>query len=450
MDDKIWGEVEYKTGAWIRNETIEAYGKSRDISIEIIADSQDASLEVQRKAYQSFQAHRAEYVQQMPRVFLEEYLFNYEDIESRFEFSKNSPLLKKNINEEVIMQTVAPLVLVIDKDGNYGWLCKCGWTRDKQIAILLSEDKPRILMKRDELRYIHKMNDDTFGLLTYDGENGWKGLKKHSFFGAEENLVIELEGGVDDEITEAQKKAYAEYLEKEDELFKRFTEVLQASGKKGTALPKTLYIDKEGNYGWICYAQWNKRYIGVLLSEDTLLIFKNNNQLLKYRKRNSPVVLEDFKNDGKYSYGNCFIRGKETNLFITREEHSLEDMLPLINNLVAFLNHKKDVFVKKLIDEGMLELAEEWVSCCEDEAEDSTEEHRGYMVDDETAVYLPISEKEFAESLNFGTIDISYDEKADDISARIFINCDPDYFADHSIEIYMDSKGNVDVVGLAG
>ena len=75
MNDKIFGEVEYKDGAWKRDETIEAYGKSRDISIEIIADSQDASLEVQRKAYQSFQAHRAEYVQQMPRVFLEEYLF---------------------------------------------------------------------------------------------------------------------------------------------------------------------------------------------------------------------------------------------------------------------------------------------------------------------------------------------------------------------------------------
>ena len=35
-------------------------------------------------------------------------------------------------------------------------------------------------------------------------------------------------------------------------------------------------------------------------------------------------------------------------------------------------------------------------------------------------------------------------------SAHIFINCDPDYFADHSIEVYMDSKGNVDVIGLAG
>jgi hypothetical protein len=97
----------------------------------------------------------------------------------------------------------------------------------------------------------------------------------------------------------------------------------------------------------------------------------------------------------------------------------------------------------------MLALAEEWVESS-GEAEGRTDGRKGYLVDDETVVYLPISEKEFAESLNFDTIDISYDEKEDDISAHIFINCDPDYFADHSIEVYMDSKGNIDVIGLAG
>ena len=315
--------------------------------------------------------------------------------------------------------------------------------------VLLSEEEPRILMNRDEFRYLHKMNDETFGLLVHDVANSWKGLTKHSFFGVEENLVIELEGSVEDGITEAQKKAYAEYLQKEDELFKKFTEVLKASGTDRTALPKTLYIDKEGNYGWICYAQWNKRYIGVLLSEDIPFIFKNNNQLLKYRKRNSPVILEDFRNEERYSYGSGFVWGEEATILVDRGKRSLEEMLPLINKLVESLNNK-DAFVKALIDDGMLALAEEWVSSCVDEAEDSTTERRGYMVDDETAVYLPISEKDFAASLEFDTIDISYDEKAEDISAHIFINCEPDYFADHSIEVYMDSKGNIDVIGLAG
>ncbi len=347
MNDKIFGEVEYKDGAWKRDETIEVYGKSRDITIEIRADRQDASLEVQKKAYQSFLSHREQYLQQMPKVFLAEYLYNYEDIQSRVMFSENSPLLKENINEVVIMQTVAPLVLYFDTTGDYGWICKCGWTRDRAQAILLSGKEPRILAP-DQLRNLHKRNDDTFGLLVHDCKNAWRGLTKHSFFGEEENLVIELEGSVEDGITEEQNKAYSEYLEKEDELFKRFMEVLQASEKKGTALPKTLYIDIEGNYGWICYAQWNKRYIGVLLSEETPRILKTN-QLLKYRKRNSPVVLEDFKNEETHSYGIGYVWGNEIDIDVYRKDHSLEEMLPLINKLVEFLNHHKDAFVKALL-----------------------------------------------------------------------------------------------------
>ena len=34
-----------------------------------------------------------------------------------------------------------------------------------------------------------------------------------------------------------------------------------------TILPKTLCIGQDGNYGWICYTQWNDSYIGVLLSD---------------------------------------------------------------------------------------------------------------------------------------------------------------------------------------
>ena len=172
--------------------------------------------------------------------------------------------------------------------------------------------------------------------------------------------------------------------------------------------------------------------------------------MLKYSKRNNVLELEDFKNDGKYPHANAFVWGEETTILVDRGKRSLEEMLPLINKLVEFLNHHKDAFVKALIDDGMLALAEEWVSCIEEEAEDSTEERRGYMVDDETAVYLPISEKDFAASLEFDTIDISYDEEADDISACIYIDCDPDYFAGHSIEIYMDSKGKIEIIGLAG
>jgi len=445
MNDKVLGELELDGYVWWRSMEKSMFGSDVIVELLVQDENQEGILDVQRKAYQTYLENEEKYIREVPKYILDYYKWNFEEIDRVVELEPGDQ--KDTITEKALFEMCKVFFLFICRDGSFGWIVGSSWSKIA-FAVLLSEQEPRILVTRNELRYLHKMNDDTFGLLTYDGENGWKGLKKHSFFGAEESLVIELEGSVEDTITEAQKKAYAEYLKKEEEHFKAFIEVLRATMVTETALPKTLYIDKEGNYGWICYIPWFDKYTGVLLSEETPLIFKNTNLLLKYRKRNNPVVMEDFNDE--YSHGNAFVWGEETIICVEKKTHSLEDMLPLIQKLIAFLNKEKDTFVKALIDDGMLELAEEWVSSCEDEAEDSTKERRGYMVDDETAVYLPISEKDFAASLEFDTIDISYDEEAEDISAHIFINCDPDYFADHSIEVYMDSKGNVDVIGLAG
>jgi len=445
MNDKVLGELELDGYVWWRSMEKSMFGSDVIVELLVQDENQEGILDVQRKAYQTYLENEEKYIREVPKYILDYYKWNFEEIDRVVELEPGDQ--KDTITEKALFEMCKVFFLFICRDGSFGWIVGSSWSKIA-FAVLLSEQEPRILVTRNELRYLHKMNDDTFGLLTYDGENGWKGLKKHSFFGAEESLVIELEGSVEDTITEAQKKAYAEYLKKEEEHFKAFIEVLRATMVTETALPKTLYIDKEGNYGWICYIPWFDKYTGVLLSEETPLIFKNTNLLLKYRKRNNPVVMEDFNDE--YSHGNAFVWGEETIICVEKKTHSLEDMLPLIQKLIAFLNKEKDTFVKALIDDGMLALAEEWVSSCEDEAEDSTTERRGYMVDDETAVYLPISEKDFAASLEFDTIDISYDEEAEDISAHIFINCDPDYFADHSIEVYMDSKGNVDVIGLAG
>jgi len=445
MNDKVLGELELDGYVWWRSMEKSMFGSDVIVELLVQDEEKEGILDVQRKAYQTYLENEEKYIREVPKYILDYYKWNYEERDRVVYLEEDKQ--KDTIAEKALFRMCKVFFLFICRDGSFGWILGSSWS-EIDFAVLLSEEEPRVLMDRKELRYLHKRNDDTFGLLTHDRENSWKGLTKHSFFGAEENLVIELEGGVEDTITGAQKKAYAEYLKKEEEHFKAFIEVLRATFVTETALPKTLYIDKEGNYGWICYIPWFDKYTGVLLSEEIPLIFKNINQLLKYRKRNSPVVLEDFNDD--YSHGNAFVWGEETIICVEKKTHSLEEMLPLIQKLIAFLNKEKDTFVKALIDDGMLELAEEWVSSCEDEAEDSTKERRGYMVDDETAVYLPISEKDFAASLEFDTIDISYDEEAEDISAHIFINCDPDYFADHSIEVYMDSKGNIDVIGLAG
>ena len=299
MKDEVFGDIKYQNGAWIREETIEVYGTNRDITIEIRANSKNAPLEVQKKAYSTYLSKKEVYLKQMPQIFLNEYLYNYEDIKSRVEFSEGSPLLRENVSESIIVKTFAPLVILFDEKGNYGWICKCGWTKDKTSAILLSESEPRILTP-DQLRNLNKINDVTFGLLVHDGKKAWVGLEQNDFFGKDEDLRIEVEGSAEEGISPAQQKAYDEYLEKKEDYFNELTRMMLSvytgsdeqadqmllTGQKimvQTILPKTLYIDKQGNYGWICYTQWDDSYIGVLLSEKKLYFLSEWN-LRNYNK----------------------------------------------------------------------------------------------------------------------------------------------------------------------
>jgi len=299
MNDKIFGELEYNNkGSWKKSMEKSLFGSNIIVKVLVQDEEKEGILDVQRKAYQTYLENEERYIKEAPRYILDYYKWNFEEIDRTVELEAGDQ--KDTITENALFEMCDVNFVFICRDGSFGWIIASCWS-DTSFAVLLSEKEPRILMTRKELRYLHKRNDDTFGLFTYDGENGWKGLKKHSFFGAEENLVIELEGGVEDTITGAQKKAYAEYLKKEDELFKRFSKMMltvyAGSESKAeemlsqgipvnvaTVLPKTLYIDKEGNYGWICYTSWDAGYIGVLLSDDEIYIM-NEFDLREYRTK---------------------------------------------------------------------------------------------------------------------------------------------------------------------
>ena len=295
MKDKVLGDIEYQDGAWVRKETIEVYGKSRDISIKIRVDNQDSPLEIQKKAYQLFLSNRENYLRNMPLAFLNEYKLNYEDIQTRFKFSDNSPLLKENINEVVIMQTVAPLVLLIDEKGNYGWICKCGWTEDRTIAILLSEDTPRVLTPSQLYDY-RKIDDPVFGEMIYDA--GWEKKEKKSLYG-KEKLISIATCDYEDGITDVHRASYKKYLENEsryleeipnalleyylsmyDEI-KEYWRVPRAYTKKNVTKEnimdlidfKTLYFRYNGMFAWLCECPWEEECgLAFVLSEDKVRV----------------------------------------------------------------------------------------------------------------------------------------------------------------------------------
>ena len=299
IKDEVLGELEYNKYVWVRSMDKTLYGSDVVIRVLVQDENQEGILDVQRKAYQTYLENEEKYIREVPKYILDYYKWNYEEIDRVFLYLE-ADKQKDTIAENALFRMCKVFFLQIARDGSFGWVLGSSWSKIA-FVVLLSEQEPRILMKRDEFRYLHKMNDDTFGLLTHDRENSWKGLTKHSFFGVEENLVIELEGGVEDSITEAQKKAYAKYLERADEHFKDFSKMMltvyAGSESKAeemlsqgipvnvaTVLPKTLYIDKEGNYGWICYTSWDAGYIGVLLSDDEIYIM-NEFDLREYRTK---------------------------------------------------------------------------------------------------------------------------------------------------------------------
>ena len=452
LKDEFFGELKFRENSWCKRMDAPLYNSDGNLILAVQDDNQEGVLDIQREAYKTYLQNEDKYKKIAVEYLLDYYKWNYEYIASIISD------LDENDHKDVITETqlfvmIELWCLYIGRDGSFGYTFGCCWDDENDLAVLLSDAELRVL-SRTQLEHLCKRNDDTLGLLVHDGVNSWKGLKRHCFYGKEENLEIELEGSVEDGINEAQKKAYAEYLEIEDELFKKFTEVLQASGANRIALPKNLYIDKEGNYGWICYALWKNKYMGVILSKDTPRILSES-RLRNYRRRSMSVKPEEFGASNRF-FGvlscNVFVWGEETEICVDKEKGPLEDLVPLINNLLSFLNHNENAVMKAIVvDAGMLKQAEYYIDCME-EAEGSTEECRVFILEDGTEVTLPLSEEDFIESLHLNEVFIDFDNEEQELSATLTFYCRPDYFVDpetnHIIAVNMDSKGNIRDVEL--
>ena len=447
IKDEFFGELKFRENSWCKRMNAPLYNSEENLILAVQDDNKEGILDVQREAYKTYLQNADKYKEIAVDYLLDYYKWNYEYIASEVS-GVNEKDHKDVVTETQLFEFMTLWYLFICRDGSFGYAFGCCWDVDNGLAVLLSEEEPRVI-SRTQLENLHKINDDDLGLLVHYGKNAWKGWKKHSLFGKNEHLEIELEGRVEDGITEVQKKAYAEYLQKEDELFRKFTEVLEVSGADRTALPKVLYIDKEGNYGWICFALWKNKYMGVLLSKDTPRILSES-RLRNYRRRSMSVKPEEFgtpNSFSKFSYCNVFIWGEETKIRADKKAHSLEELVPLINKLISYLNHNEDIVFKAIVDDaGMLKQAEYYIDCME-EAEGSTEECRVFILEDGTEVTLPLAEEDFIESLHLNEVFIEFDNEEQDISASLTFYCRPDYFVDpetnHIIAVNMDSKGNI-------
>lgn len=126
-----------------------------------------------------------------------------------------------------------------------------------------------------------------------------------------------------------------------------------------------------------------------------------------------------------------------------QEKHSL---VKIVSKEIDWLENNKDKIVTALITGGMLDLAEDWASSAQ-EVEGKKE---CYEMEDGQQVQLPISPQDFSNSLFFNSLGIDFEEDLSKFSLSLYVNCRPDYFAYHSIEVFIESNHEIRVNGLAG
>ena len=304
----FWSQFKYVDNTWKNVVEISMFGREKDMEILMEDPDNKGINDIQKESYESYLKNLKEYESKVPNVLLSYFLANFEEIDRIVSLTDDAQ--KDTIVAERIFKMFMILSLYIDREGNYGWICKFSWEKNG-LAILLSESEPRIITPI-QLCNLNKLNDDTFGLLVHDGMQRWLGLEQNQFYGESGILQIEVEGGYDEEISPIQQKAYKTYLKDKEAHFKDLTKMMLTvylgDEKKADAamkvngvtvvdrslLPKTLYIDKEGNYGWICYSSWDDKYLGVLLSEKGLHVMRTN-ELLSYAiyKRKNEIVMDN-------------------------------------------------------------------------------------------------------------------------------------------------------------
>ena len=201
-----------------------------------------------------------------------------------------------------------------------------------------------------------ELNDETFGTIYHNGGNKWICKSTETFTEKETPFDIELEGSKTEGISDAQHKAYADYLQNKEKFFE---EVQQKAKKlyrgandktKNKLIPLVLYIDREGNYGWKCHKSWGGDPIAVILSDGPVQMAKTY-ILYHYDRVKTSCADKDWQAEDS-AYMNLF--GEITGLTIHRSEYEEDedDLSEKETELVSWLTTELNTeeIIKDVVD----------------------------------------------------------------------------------------------------
>ncbi|MCQ2209791.1 MAG: hypothetical protein MJZ34_05820 [Paludibacteraceae bacterium] len=298
IKDKLWGELEYQEVAWVGELNTPILNSDGNLTLVVQDANKEGILDSQREAYKIYLQNEEKYKSCVTDFLLDYYKWNNEYF-MRSVSGIDETYHKDVVTAKQLFTTMTLWYLFICRDGSFGYAFGCCWDKENGIAVLLSESEPRVI-SRTQLENLHKLNDNTFSLLIHDNERYWTTWDELSFFDETIRVQVEVEGSVEDGVNNAQRKAYNDYLLHKTEHLRRLGNFLLPTylGSKAEAdefiaagqqvgvkdvMPSRLVIDKKGNYGWICYTQWDDSYLGILLSEKDIHIMEVN-QLRDFAK----------------------------------------------------------------------------------------------------------------------------------------------------------------------
>ena len=129
-----------------------------------------------------------------------------------------------------------------------------------------------------------------------------------------------------------------------------------------------------------------------------------------------------------------------------RIDEIIEKSLKNLNSLLKKAEGNRKQLMSLLKEKEYIELATEWV-----EGAEKVEDKENYYLIDDVEVCVPITEEDFEKSLSCsggmgGEVNLAGEIE----SLSIYFVFNPDYFAGHCIECYIEEDGSFSINGLAG
>ena len=153
IKDEVLGELDFQEEAWVGSLDTPLYNSDGNLTLVIQDYNKEGILDIQREAYKTYLQNEEKYKEIAVDYLLDYYKWNYEYIASEVSSVYENDH-KDVVTEKQLFEFMTLWYLFICRDGSFGYAFGCCWDVDNGLAVLLSEEEPRVI-SRTQLENLH-------------------------------------------------------------------------------------------------------------------------------------------------------------------------------------------------------------------------------------------------------------------------------------------------------